>query len=125
MLSRQIDQELNNLCLTSKHEQTNNSTIENHTMITSPKSSSLQPKKTSPQKKIDPTLHNLCLSSKKTAESFNFSFGMIDTDELKKKHNSIFDPEQVLLTLYYWFPIFSLIFSSEAILYQFFPYGYQ
>lgn len=106
MLSRQIDQELNNLSLTSKHEQTNNSTIENYTLITSPKSSSLQPKKTSPQKKIDPTLHNLCLSSKKTAESFNFSFGMIDTDELKKKHNSIFDPEQVLPTLYYF--LFSL-----------------
>ena len=94
MLSQQIDQELNNLYLASNHKEINKIKEKDFNVVTSLKSSSLQSKNPSPWKKTDTKLHSLCLSSKKTAESFNFNFGMIDTDDLKKKN--VLDPEQVL-----------------------------
>ena len=39
-------------------------------------------------------LTSLCKSSKDKAESFNFNFGIVDTDELNPKERNIFDPDQ-------------------------------
>ena len=47
--------------------------------------------------KSNQKLSSLCETSKQKAESFNFNFGLIDTDELNKKHTNMFDPDQVII----------------------------
>ena len=150
MLSRQIDQELNNLCFSTKHKKNEKSSqpIENvHCQKSAPSSDNHQKLRSCSENdsnvslkhktksisgfgasastsdsanagssasiiasangsvsasagyrtKSNQKLSSLCETSKQKAESFNFNFGLIDTDELNKKHTNMFDPDQVFI----------------------------